>query len=135
MADEAKETVRRVFDEVLNKGRLDLVDELLAPTFITHTPQGDLKGRAGFRSYVEAWRAAFPDVRCEVLDVIQEGDRVAWRVRSTGTHKGDEFGVAATGSSVDFESMHHGHTRDGKLVEHWIMMDIGAVFDQLGRGT
>ncbi len=133
MAADAKQIVQQLFGEVVNKGNLDRVDELLAPEFVTHTPQGDLKGVAGFRSYVEAWRTAFPDVRCEVIDVIQEDDRVAWRGRATGTHKRESFGVPATGHSVDFEAMHHGHTRDGQLVEHWVMMDLGAVFDQLRR--
>jgi predicted ester cyclase len=131
MAADARHTVQRLFEEVVNEGKLDRIPELLAPAFITHTPQGDLKGLQGFRSYVEAWRAAFPDVRCELIDIIQDGDRIAWRVRATGTHKGDAFGVPATGSSVDFEAMHHAHLRDGKLIEHWVMMDLGTVFDQL----
>ena len=135
MAADAKHTVQRLYEEVVNEGKLDRIPELLAPTFTTHTPQGDLKSVEGFRSYVEAWRAAFPDVQCELIDIIQDGDRIAWRVRATGTHKGDAFGIAATGKWVDFESMHHGHMRDGKLIEHWMIMHLGAVFDQLRDGA
>jgi predicted ester cyclase len=134
MAD-ARHTVQRLYEEVVNEGKLDRIPELLAPAFRTHTPQGDLKSAEGFRSYVEAWRAAFPDVHCELIDIIQDGERIAWRVRATGTHTSDAFGMAATGRSIDFESMHHGRVRDGKLVEHWMVMDLGSVFDQLGRGT
>jgi predicted ester cyclase len=135
MAADGRHTVQRLYEEVVNEGKLDRIPELLAPAFITHTPQGDLKSLESFRSYVEAWRAAFPDVHCELIDIIQDGERIAWRVRATGTHTSDSFGIAATGRSVDFESMHHGHVRDGKLIEHWMVMDLGAVFDQLGRGT
>ncbi len=134
MAD-ARHTVQRLYEEVVNDGKLDRTPELLAPGFIFYTSIGDLKSRESFRSYVEAWRVAFPDVHCELIDIIQDGERIAWRVHTTGTHKGDSFGIAATGRSVEFESMHHARVRDGKLIEHWMVMDLGGVFDQLRDGT
>src|SRR4051812_25111385 len=111
MAD-GKEIVRRMFDEVINNRRLELIDEVFAPTFVSHTQQGDLD-REGFRGFVTGWVGAFPDLRCEVSQVVSEGDRVSWTIRATGTMKGDFNGMPASGKQMDFLSMNHGVFRDG----------------------
>ena len=132
MADN-KATVRRMFDEVINQGKIDLVDELFHPEFETHTPQGAFD-REGFRAYVVDWRTGFPDVVCEVGDLIAEGDAVAWSVRAKGTHTGDFMGLAPTGRSVDFDSLNIGYFRDGLTYRHTVMMDIPKMMSQLGQG-
>jgi predicted ester cyclase len=125
--------VRRIFDEVINKGDLDVVDELFDAEFETQTPQGRLD-REGFKGYVQAWRAGFPDVRCEVGDLVSEGDRVAWSIRATGTHTGDFMGIPPTGNSVDFDSLNIAELRGGRLYRHQVMMDLTKMTAQLGVG-
>jgi len=126
-----KETVGRVFAEVINLGKLDLIDELFDPDFETVTPQGALD-REGFAGYVQAWRAGFPDVRCDVEDLTAEDDRVAWAIRATGTHTGDFMGIPATGRTVDFDSLNLATFRNGRLYRHTVMMDLGRMMQQLG---
>jgi len=126
-----KETVGRVFAEVINLGKLDLIDELFDPDFETVTPQGALD-REGFAGYVQAWRAGFPDVRCDVEDLTAEDDRVAWAIRATGTHTGDFMGIPATGRTVDFDSLNLATFRNGRLHRHTVMMDLGRMMQQLG---
>jgi len=130
MAD-GKEIVQRMFDEVINNRRLELIDEVFAPSFVSHTQQGDLD-REGFRGFVTGWVGAFPDLRCEVSQVVSEGDRVSWTIRATGTMKGDFNGMPASGKQMDFLSMNHGVFRDGKGVEHWVVMDMLTMLTQLG---
>lgn len=126
-----RETVRRLFDEVINLGKLDAIESLLDPDFETVTPQGALDGE-GFAGYVEAWRAGFPDVRCEVEDLTAEGDRAGWAIRATGTHTGDFMGIPATGNTVDFDSLNLATFRDGRVYRHTVMMDLGRMMQQLG---
>ncbi|HET7488713.1 MAG TPA: ester cyclase [Acidimicrobiales bacterium] len=128
-----KATVQRMFDEIVNLGKLDLVDELFDPDFRTVTPQGTMD-REGFKAYVAAWRAGFADVHCEVDDLIAEGDRVAWSVRATGTHTGEFLGIAPTGRSVDFDSLNIGTFREGRAWRHTVMMDLARMMQQLGVG-
>jgi steroid delta-isomerase-like uncharacterized protein len=99
MAD-AKATVHRMFDEIINKGQLDVVDELFAEDYVDHGPMGDMQGREAFRAIVAQWRSAVPDVHCEVENLIVDGDQVAWIVRTTGTHTGDDLGFPTTGKSL-----------------------------------
>ena len=132
MADH-KDTVRRMFDEVINNGNVELIDELFHPEFETRTPQGTYD-REGFKAYVLGWRAGFPDVVCEVGDLIAEGDAVAWSIRAQGTHTGEFMGLAPTGRTVDFDSLNIGYFRDRQAYRHTVMMDIPKLMSQLGQG-
>ena len=130
MADH-KDTVRRIFEEVVNQGKLDLVDELFHPDFETRTPEGTFD-REGFKAYVEGWRAAFPDVFCEVGNLLVEGNAVAWSVRARGTQTGPFQGLPPTGRSVDFDSLNIAYFRDGRLHRHTVIMDVTRMMSQLG---
>ena len=123
--------VRRMFEEIINGGSLELIDELFDEDFRSETPQGELD-RDGFREYVRSWRAGFPNVHCEVGDVIEDGDRIAWSVRATGTNWGDFMGMPATGRDVDFDSLNVATFRNGRGYRHKVVMDTGAILLQLG---
>jgi predicted ester cyclase len=126
-----KETIRRMFEEVINEGQLDRIDELFDPEFTSETPQGTLD-REGFREYVKAWRAGFSDIHCQVHDLVEEGDKVAWSVRATGTHDGEFMGIPATQHTVDFDSLNIGEFRDGKGYRHKVLMNDLKMMSQLG---
>jgi predicted ester cyclase len=74
-------------------------------------------------------------IRCQVYDLIAEGDRVAWSVRATGTHRGDFMGIPATGRRVHFDSLNIGDFRDGRAYRHKVVMDLPALLAQLGLQT
>jgi predicted ester cyclase len=126
-----KETVRRLFDEVINHGKIELIDELFHPDFQTVTGQGTFD-REAFKGYVRMWLTGFPDVHCEVGDLVAEGDRVAWSVRARGTHTGEFMGIPPTGRSVDFESLNIGEFRDGLAYRHKVVQDTATMLGQLG---
>ena len=129
MSNEA--VIRRMFDEVINQGKLDLVDELFDSDFRTKTPQGEMD-RAGFKDYVAMWRAGFPDVHCEVRDVVESGDKIAWGITATGTHTGDFMGIPPSGRKIDFDSLNIATMRNGKGYRHEVVMDTLTMMTQLG---
>lgn len=131
MADDVKTAVRRMFGEAINDNRPELIDELVSPRFVGHMPDGDLDPE-GLKQYIGVWRAGFSDLECEAYDLVEEGDRIAWRVRASGTHSGEFMGIPATGNRVDFDSMNHARVEDGRLREHWVVMDMVTVMQQLG---
>jgi predicted ester cyclase len=126
-----KATIQRMFDEIVNKGDVDLVDELFDPGFTTETPQGTFD-RAGFKQYVLDWRSGFPDIECVVGDLIEEGDNIAWSIRAKGTHTGSFMGIPATGRTVDFDSLNVATFKDGRGYRHKLVMDTMGVMTQLG---
>ena len=129
----AKEaTLRRMFDEVINQGKLELAPELFHEDFVDHGPMGDMAGRDMFVQLVSGWRDAVPDVHCDIDTVIIDGDHAAWLVRTTGTHTGDGLGFPATGKSFQTVSANVGVFRDGKASEHWSEQGMLPMLAQIG---
>jgi predicted ester cyclase len=124
--------LRRMFDEIINEGNLDVADELFAEDFIDHGPMGDVQGREAFKGLVAQWRAAVPDVHCELENIFSEGDLAGWLVRTTGTHTGDGLGFPATGKRFETVSANIGRFRDGLAAEHWSEQGMLPMLAQVG---
>jgi len=123
---------RRIFVEVLNGRNLDLLDELAAPDYIEHTPlPGQGTGIDGIRDRYTMLFDAF-DFQFTVDDVIAEDDKVVLRWTQTGTHIGPLFGIPATGRSSRTTGIEIWRVDDGKLAEHWDVVDVFGQFMQLG---
>ena len=95
--EEHKAIVRRFFEEVWNEQRLEVIDDVFAPTVLMN---GHPIGREAIRQLVATRRAAFPDIAVSVEDQVAEGDKVATRRTWQATHQGPYRGVAATGNRV-----------------------------------
>jgi steroid delta-isomerase-like uncharacterized protein len=124
--------IRRIFDEVINKGNMVALDELFTDDYVDHGPMGDMHGRDTFRRLVEQWRAAVPDVHCTVDNVVAAGDLVGWTVHTTGTHTGDQLGFPATGKAFETVSANIGRMQDGRAAEHWAEQGMFPMLVQLG---
>ena len=125
--------MKRLYD-LINAGDIDGFGELLAEDFVEHEEMPGLEpSKEGVKQLFHMYRAAFPDLRMEVLDVLVSGDKAVARVRATGTHQGEFLGMAATGRSVDVQLIDI--TRfgdDGLAREHWGVFDALAMMQQLG---
>jgi len=126
-------TARRIYD-LINAGDIDGFVALMGPDFVEHEQLPGLQPtKEGVLAFFRMQRAAFPDMRMEVQDVITSGDRVAIRVRYTGTHTGDFIGIPATGKRVDVQLIDiMGMGDDGLVHEHWGVMDQMTMLQQLG---
>ena len=132
MATDITPILAAVYVEAVNKGNLDAVDGVFDAEYTDHGPFGDSTGLESFKAMIGQWRQAFPDVHATYSDVIQVGDRAAWRSTLTGTHLGDLPGIPATGKRVELYALDMGTARDGRAVEHWTVMDRLALLEQLG---
>jgi ketosteroid isomerase-like protein len=131
-ASDTEALLRRMFDEVINQGRLEVADELFAEDFVDHGPMGRMEGRETFKQMIRQWRDAVPDVHCEIDTVIVEGDLCAWLVRTTGTHTGGGLGFPATNRRFETVSANIGRFRDGLAAEHWAEQGMFPMLTQLG---
>jgi predicted SnoaL-like aldol condensation-catalyzing enzyme len=87
-----KALVRRLFDEVYNRGNLDIADELLSPDYADHTaPPGRYAGREGLKRSVAKQRASSSDLHINIEEQIAEGDKVVTWVIGSGTHDRERF--------------------------------------------
>jgi predicted ester cyclase len=128
-----KHTAERIPLEVLNNGNFALLDELLAPEFVDHTPQpGIAPTREGITESMKALKAAFPDLRYSVDDAIVSGEQVVHRLSATGTMTGELMGIPATGKRASWTEIHIGRGVNGRLTEHWAVVDQLGMLVQLG---
>jgi steroid delta-isomerase-like uncharacterized protein len=120
-----KEVVRRHLEVAVNEHRPELWDELMAEDLVMHHPQFGTRspGRVGYRAGMDALWAAVPDLSVEILDLIAEGDRVVVRYFERGTHRGDLYGVKATGRRYQKHGFSMYRVGDGEITEIWIQED------------
>jgi steroid delta-isomerase-like uncharacterized protein len=136
-AEQNKASSRRIIEEVWNKGKLDLIDELTDPNCVVHQADGaggnDISGREELKRFAKMYLAAFPDLRFTVEDQVAEGDKVVTRWSSEGTHKGELMGIPPTGKHATGVT---GITIDrysgGKFVESWGNWDTLGLMQKLG---
>ena len=130
--EDNKATTRRFFEEVWNQGKLTVVDEFCAPSFIYHTPTGPIHGLEGFKQFATMYRTAFPDLHIPMEDMIAEADKVVTRWTARGTHKGDLMGIPPTGKQATTTGISIFSVANGKAVEQWANYDDLGLLQQLG---
>src|ERR1700733_12382102 len=93
--------IGRFIEEVINQGRFEQADELVALDFVELDPlPGQRQGREGLKEVIGMMRAAFPDMHWVVDETVADGDKVVTRFTWIGTQRGAFLGVPATGRSV-----------------------------------
>ena len=133
MTTSIKTKFERIPLEIVNQGKLQLVDELYAPEYVNRTtPPGVAPTRDGFKQWVTALRTAFPDIRYTIDDSIEAGDKVVTRVTGSGTMRGDFAGMPATGKHATWTEIHIVRVANERVVEHWGIVDQMGMMIQLG---
>jgi steroid delta-isomerase-like uncharacterized protein len=134
MSEGNKNILRRLIEEVWNKGNLPVADELLAPTYVNHEPSTPDVGRGpeSEKKRATLYRTAFPDFRLTIEDLTAEGETVTARWSCRGTHKGDLSGIAPTGKQFNISGISIARFASGKMVEGWVNWDALGLMQQLG---
>ena len=126
---------RRFLEEVFNKGKLNVLDEIIASDHVSTGPgtlPGLPTGPEGQKQLVTTYRNAFPDVHFTVDEQIAEGDKVVTRWTGRGTHKSELLGIPATGKSSTVTGIAVDRIVNGKIAESWGIFDQFGMMQQLG---
>ena len=119
-AEENKELIRKVTEEVYSRGNIAAIDRYYAPDWVAHDAPPNAGGdRKSLKEVLGVIRSGFPDVRASIEVILAEGDLVASRTTAEGTHTREYFGVAPTGKRVTLRQLSIDRIRDGKIVESW----------------
>jgi predicted ester cyclase len=136
--EENKALIRRYFeaiDAACASGNADVLDEFVAPDFVTHNPfPGMAPGIEGAKRLFLMFVAAAPG-RHVVEDLIADGDKVVGRITAYGTHEGELLGIARTGKPMRMTGITVWRIANGKIMEHWSEMDTLGLLQQLGAFT
>ena len=88
--------------------------------------------RDGMKQLFTMLHEAFPDLHPTIHDQIGEGDKVVTRKTLHGTHQGELIGIPPTGKQVAIEVIDILRVEDGKLVDHWAVVDQLGLMQQIG---
>ena len=128
-----KAIVRRIVEEAQSGHNLGVVDELIADDFVDHSvPPGLPPTRDGVKMQFAMFFSAFPDLHVVIHDQVAEGDQVVTRKTFHGTHLGDLMGITPTGRPVAFDVIDILRVHDGKITDHWNVVDQLGLMHQIG---
>jgi len=132
-AMENKAVVHRIQEEVLKKGKLELIDELYSAEVVDHSNlPGFSPGREGIKQMIAMYRGVFDNAKVNVESMIAEGDEVISRCTISGTHAGNYLGIAPTGKHITITVLGVDRVVDGKVVEHWEHFDPLVLMQLIG---
>jgi predicted ester cyclase len=124
---------RRFIEDGVGIGRLDTIDQVLAPDMELPTLAGLAEpSPAGLKQMNQGFRAAFPDLHGRIEQVFAVGDWVAAQVTWAGTNTGDFMGQPPTGRTVSITELEIVRCQDGQIVELRQVADLGTLMSQLG---
>jgi predicted ester cyclase len=131
-AEANKSLVRRYYEEVLNGGETGLLDELAVPDYDEHSPfPGQPNGIEGLKARVGAILASFRPV-FTLHEVVAEGDLVVVHWTNNGTHAGEFMGIPPSNRPVTLSGVDIHRLRDGRMAEHWHVIEELQLLQQLG---
>ena len=131
-AQQNKRTIERLYEEVVNQGRLEVLDEICQPDLVEHNPFPDqLQGVEGLKQRASMVRAAF-DPTFTLEHVIADGDKVAVMWTNRGTNTTAWMGMQPTGKSFAVQGVDIHLFREGRLAEHWDVVDVYGMLVQTG---
>lgn len=135
-AEENKATLQRYYDEVMNKGNMSLLTELMDEDYYLETPT--TKTEKGYEVYKQAYDmriATASDAQFSIDEMIAEGDAVAIRdyLKGTNTGAAPAQGITtATGKQFNAAFAAVYYFKDGKIARCWTLHDVLTRYQQLG---
>jgi predicted ester cyclase len=131
-----KELVRRYFHEVLDEGRLELIEDLFHRQCVMHRPGGTVVGIDSVRGVAERTKETFSRFETEIHDIFGSGDRVAVRLSHRGVGGGmwrSRFGnYDVSGKAVTWNAIAIFRFEDHKIIEEWVTRDELGMILQFG---
>jgi steroid delta-isomerase-like uncharacterized protein len=139
-----KAVLRRHFDEVLNQGKLDVIDEIYDVDYVLDAPvqtdgsalaHGQTLGRDGLKRRVDLFRTGFPDIHFAVDLMLADGDKVVVQYTFEGTHLGQFLELDPTGNTISLTGILIARVSEGRVQSAVSVFDNGEMMQQLNRPT
>jgi predicted ester cyclase len=123
----------RLYDEVINAGNIDVIDEIYGRGYRNHAaPFGLSQTVEGLKDLMRMFKEGFPNQQIRAEEVLVCGDRVISRWSWTGTHSGRFVGVLASGVHASFSGIDIERVETGRIYEHWGAEDMLGLMNGIG---
>src|SRR6266851_3205051 len=129
-----KAIVQRLYEEVWNERKLEVINEIISPSHALQAPNifGSSIGPEAYKRNVLLFLAGYPDLHWTIEDTIVEKDKVVACWTISGTHKGDYMGVPATNKKVSVGGITIHHIAGGKIIDSHTTWDALGLMQQFG---
>jgi predicted ester cyclase len=127
--------MQRWYEEVWNKGRESVIDEMCAPDVIAHGLQdaegNEIQGVEAFKVFFRRFISSLSDIHVDVEAVVTEGDLTVARLVVRAKHTGEGLGKTPKGNPLHFTGMAMARLKDNKMTEAWNSFDFATMFQQM----
>ena len=130
MSEENKALARRFF-HMFEFGDPGMVEEIVAVDYCNHDAPYPVNSSEAVKAGVTMFKNAFPDAQHKIAFQLAEGDKVVTRYTWSGTHRGEVYGIPATGKQVNWTATVTFRIADGKICEAWENRDLWGLMQQL----
>jgi|LGOV01.1.fsa_nt_gb steroid delta-isomerase-like uncharacterized protein len=123
----------QVWDDIVNKGEIDLINDTHFDASITILMQPEnIVGIEAFKAYYQNYLTGFSDITFTVKNLLGQDNNIVKHWRFEGKHTGEFFGIPATGKSVDVEGITLAKMKNGKIAQEQDFLDNMVFLGQLG---
>jgi steroid delta-isomerase-like uncharacterized protein len=126
-----RDTILKAWNGAWGDGDVAAFEQLLAPGYVRRSKSGS-EDYASLRKTIEAMHTAFPDSSTEILEIVEDGTKVAVHWQTTGTHTGEFMDVPATGRNIAVTGASFLRFDGDKLAEEWVVWDPRELLSALG---
>lgn len=127
-----KETVRVFFKQMWDKADKTLIPGIFHPDFTFRGSLGPvLCGCEQFARYVDFVTGALAEYTSDILEMVEEGNKVYAKLRYHGYQRGELFGFPPTGRHVWWYGTPFFTFDSGKVRDLWVLGDIDGLKGQL----
>ncbi len=128
-----KQVVKRYFEEVVNKQKVELLREIYSEDYFFHSLEDGSEGKGikGLEDFLPYFFKAFPDIHYTIDQIIAEGDKVVVQATVTGTHKGEFWGYPPSNNKIKLSEVFFYTLKDNKIIENRRLIDLFHLHKQL----
>lgn len=131
-----RQVVRRYFHEVLDQGKVELVEELFHPQCVMHRPGGTVAGIDSVRGVAEHRKETYSRFETQIHDLFGCDDRLVARLTHSGVGAGvwrSRLGTYdVTGKTVTWNAIAIFRFDNGQIIEEWVTRDELGMILQFG---
>jgi predicted ester cyclase len=133
-----KAIVRRYFEEVIDKGNIDVLDEIVTADCVIHRPEAPepIIGIEAFKEALGGILQTYSDFKTTIHDLIAEEDRVACRLNHWAVNRGEWSSRIGrhmvAGKKVNWPAIAIFRFREGRFAEEWVSRDELGMLIELG---
>lgn len=130
--EQNKQIMRRMIEEIWNKGNMLVADELFAPNHTSPSAPDLPPGPESVKMLATMFRSAMPDYHMNIDMILADEHKVVGRFTQWGTHVGAPLmGIAPSGRRAEWTEIGVLEIENGKIVRSWYEVDMLSMMQQL----